>query len=104
MNERPLAVARDTAVSSHISLPHEEDFVRATGLQKSACANDTIYCSKAQYKYHMEKMVETFLHIYGKLIILKNENGALWMKEICLIWSRDRHVSPSLPDRGPTGI
>ena len=24
------------------------------------------------------------------------------MKGICLIWSRDRHFSPSLPDRGPT--
>ena len=31
-------------------------------------------------------------------------NGALWMKGICLIWSRGRHFSPSLPDRGPTGI
>ena len=29
-------------------------------------------------------------------------NGALWMKGICLIWSRGRHFSPSLPDRGPT--
>ena len=26
------------------------------------------------------------------------------MKGICLIWSRGRHFSPSLPDRGPTGI
>ena len=25
-----------------------------------------------------------------------------WMKGICLIWSRGRHFSPSLPDRGPT--
>ena len=25
------------------------------------------------------------------------------MKGICLIWSRGRHSSPSLPDRGPTG-
>ena len=24
------------------------------------------------------------------------------MKGICLIWSRGRHFSPSLPDRGPT--
>ena len=27
-----------------------------------------------------------------------------WMKGRCLIWSRGRHFSPSLPDRGPTGI
>jgi len=26
------------------------------------------------------------------------------MKEICLIWSRGRHFSPSLPDQAPTGI
>ena len=26
------------------------------------------------------------------------------MKGICLIWSRGRHFSPSIPDRGPTGI
>jgi len=25
-----------------------------------------------------------------------------WMKGICFLWSRDRHFSPSLPDRGPT--
>ena len=25
-----------------------------------------------------------------------------WMKGICLMWSRCRHYSPSLPDRGPT--
>ena len=31
-------------------------------------------------------------------------NRAWWMKGICLIWSRGRHFSPSLPDRGPTGI
>ena len=31
-------------------------------------------------------------------------NRALWMKGICLIWSRGQHFSPSLPDRGPTGI
>ena len=97
MNECLLGVARDTLISSHISFPHEEDFVRATGLQKSACANDTIYCTKAQYQYHMAKMVETFLHIYGKLVILKEENRALWMKGICLIWSRGRHISLSLP-------
>ena len=35
---------------------------------------------------------------------MQNVNGALWMKGICLIWSRGRHFSPSLPDRGPTGI
>ena len=105
MNGCLLPVARDTFVSSHISFPCEDDFVRATGLQKSACANDTIYCTKTQYRYHMEKMVETFLHIYGRLIILlKDENRALWMKGMCLIWSRGRHISPSLPDRGPTGI
>ena len=39
-----------------------------------------------------------------KLIIAKDTNGALLMKGICLIWSRDRHFSPSLPVRGPTGI
>ena len=55
MNGCLLPVARDTFVSSHISFPCEEDFVRATGLQKSACANDTIYCTKTQYQYHMEK-------------------------------------------------
>ena len=26
------------------------------------------------------------------------------MKGICLIWSRGRHISPSLPDLEPTGI
>ena len=25
-----------------------------------------------------------------------------WMKGICLMWSRCRHYSPSLPDLGPT--
>ena len=89
MNERLLAVARDTFVSSHITFPLEEDFVRAPGLQKSACANDTIYCTKAQYQYHMEKMEEIFLHIYGKLVIVKDENRALWMKGIYLTWSRE---------------
>ena len=104
MNESLLPVARDTFVSLHISFPHEEDFVRATGLQKSACANDTMNCTKAQYQYHMEKMVETCLHIYGKLVILKDENRVFWMKGIYLIWSRGQLISPSLPDRGPTGI
>ena len=64
MNECPLPVARDTFVSSHISFP-KEDFVRASGLQKSACANDTIYCNKAQYQYHMEKMEEIFCIYMG---------------------------------------
>ena len=104
MNECLLPVPRDTFLSSHISFPHEEDFVRATGLQKSAYANDTIYCTKAQYQYHMKKMEEIFLHICGKLVILMDEKRALWMKGICLIWSRGRYISPSLPDRGPTGI
>ena len=31
-------------------------------------------------------------------------NRAKWTKGICLLWSRGRHFSPSLPDRGPTGI
>ena len=25
-----------------------------------------------------------------------------WMKGICFMWSRGQHVSPSMPDRGPT--
>ena len=89
MNERLLAVARDTFVSSHISFPLEEDLVRAPGLQKSACANDTMNCTKAQYQYHMEKMVETCLHIYGKLVTLKDENRIFWMKGIYLTWFRE---------------
>ena len=29
-------------------------------------------------------------------------SGGGWLKQICSIWSRGRHFSPSLPDRRPT--
>ena len=73
-------------------------------LWKIACANDNLGCTKTQYQYRMEEMAKTILYVYGKLILVQDVYRALWMKGICLIWSRGWHISPSLPDRGPTGI
>ena len=40
--------------------------------------------------------------IYTELDIVVGCEQSWWMKGLCLIWSRGRHFSPSLPDRGPT--
>ena len=53
--------------------------------------------------YDLHPVVYTYANDALKL----DENSASrigWMKGFCLIWSRGRHFSPSLPDRGPTGI
>ena len=54
--------------------------------------NDT---ERHRRMYHTDVITGTLLCIYKKLLLLMN--GAEWMKEICHLWSRGRHFSPSLP-------
>ena len=61
-----------------------------------------MYNFPRQCKYHMEEISERVLYTY---IVIDRNVGceqSWWMKGICLIWSRGRQFSPSLPDRGPT--
>ena len=50
----------------------------------------------------MQEISATVFVYILKLIDSEGCEQSWWMKGICLIWSRGRHFSPSLPDRGPT--
>ena len=52
----------------------------------------------------MEEITGLVLYIYLEIDLIVSCEQSWWMKGICLIWSGGRHFSPSLPDRGPTGI
>ena len=59
-------------------------------------------CSKTKCKYQMEETTGNFLYIYMEIGLTLRCEQSWWMKGICLIWSRGRHVSLSLPYPGPT--
>ena len=63
-----------------------------------------VHCT--QYIYHMEEVAGTFLYVQRENDHVVGREQSVLMKEICLIWSRGRYFSPSLPTqgRGPTGI
>ena len=91
-------------------------------LMRFVCISWLQNCSKPSRKRFLEERLSTLTDLhqvkipYGgnkwnffftymqNLMDVLGVNRAWWMKGNCLIWSRDRHFSPFMPGREPTGI
>ena len=67
---------------------------------KAACAIVEYAVPRHTCIYHKEEITRTLSYIYRNWSytwMVLYTNRAEWMNGICLIWSRGRHISPSLP-------
>ena len=53
------------------------------------------------WKKYLEELY-IYISIYIEIDPTVGCEQSWWMKGIRLVWSRGRHISPFLPDRGPT--
>ena len=87
----------------HVSMGHI--WTTKWPLINSKCAVRThVRCLKTNFYVPYRRQYPNRFEYIWKLTIVYVTNRAGWMKGICHIWSRGRHFSPSLPDRGSTGI